>query len=260
MRAPDPGWSWHRRNGRGGLHASAHAASGGHASVALLLMYGAEAGLQDAMGYTAQDYAVQSNHMEVVQLLFHTGSDDKSGNDDAAKGDAKVAAGEEELAKASEELWQEYIDPASGCPYYYNMLTGETTWERPVSFKPATVVSAIASAAAEAKKKKVDEKIEDSRADGELGAAFLLELAPHCWREGRVVANQKKEQRKFVLAQAKARAYLLQKGGDESAAAVKQMNISQKEAEELKAKLAANQGKFLVLKILLLADAACPMF
>ena len=115
-----------------------YAASGGHASlVALLLMYGAEAGRQDAMGYTAQDYAVQSNHMEVVQLLFHTGSDDKSGNDDAAKGDAKVAAGEEELAKASEELWQEYIDPASGCPYYYNMLTGETTWERPVSFKPA---------------------------------------------------------------------------------------------------------------------------
>jgi hypothetical protein len=35
-------------------------------------MYGAAAARQDAMGYTAQDYAVQSNHMEVVQLLFHT--------------------------------------------------------------------------------------------------------------------------------------------------------------------------------------------
>ncbi len=232
-----------------------YAASGGHASlVALLLMYGAEAGRQDAMGYTAQDYAVQSNHMEVVQLLFHTGSEDKSGQDKAndgtstgTAGEAKATAGEDELAKASEELWQEYIDPASGCPYYYNMLTGETTWERPASFKPATVVSAIASAAAEAKKKKIDEKIQDSRADGELGAAFLLERWRRvAWREGmrRVVANQKKAQRKFALAQAKARAYLLQQGGEASDAAVKQMNISKKEAAELKAKLASNNGQY----------------
>jgi hypothetical protein len=230
-----------------------YAASGGHASlVALLLMYGAEAGRQDAMGYTAQDYAVQSNHMEVVQLLFHTGSEDMSGQEKAndgtstgTAGEAKATAGEDELAKASEELWQEYIDPASGCPYYYNMLTGETTWERPASFKPATVVSAIASAAAEAKKKKIDEKIQDARADGELGAAFLLERWRRvAWREGmrRVVANQKKAQRKFALAQAKARAYLLQQGGEASDAAVKQMNISKKEAAELKEKLASNNA------------------
>jgi ankyrin repeat protein len=110
-----------------------YAASGGHASlVALLLMYGAAAARQDAMGYTAQDYAVQSNHMEVVQLLFHTGSgeDDANANKAVEEKDTEATKEEEELAKASEDLWQEYIDPSSGCPYYYNLLTGETTWER----------------------------------------------------------------------------------------------------------------------------------
>ena len=223
-----------------------YAASGGHASlVALLLMYGAEAGRQDAMGYTAQDYAVQSNHMEVVQLLFHTQDEEGSGGDTGVS--EEIQKSEADLAKASEELWQEYIDPASGCPYYYNMLTGETTWERPAAFKPATVVSAIANAAADAKKKKVDEAIADSRSDGELGAAFLLERWRRvAWREGmrRVVENQKKQQRKFALAQAKARSYLLQKGGEASEVAIKQMKLSDEEATELKATLAKNNGAY----------------
>jgi hypothetical protein len=93
---------------------------------------------------------------------------------------------EEELVKASEDLWQEYIDPSSGCPYYYNLLTGETTWERPDAFKAATVVSAIAAAAASEKAKKTDERLADASEDGEVGAAFLLERWRRvAWREGK---------------------------------------------------------------------------
>ena len=103
-----------------------YAASGGHASlVALLLMYGAAAARQDAMGYTAQDYAVQSNHMEVVQLLFHTNTHDDqddgavSNGGGAAEKEPEATKEEEELAKASEDLWQEYIDPSSGKNFFF---------------------------------------------------------------------------------------------------------------------------------------------
>ena len=97
---------------------------------------------------------------------------------------------------------QEYIDPSSGCPYYYNLLTGETTWERPDTFKSATVVSAIAAAAAENKDKKNQEKLATAQESGEVGAAFLLERWRRvAWREGmrRVVANQKAKSRKVRL-------------------------------------------------------------
>ena len=220
-----------------------YAASGGHASlVALLLMYGAAAARQDAMGYTAQDYAVQSNHMEVVQLLFHTGGGEETSSSTAAETTVEEdpTQEEEDLAKASEDLWQEYIDPSSGCPYYYNLLTGETTWERPSAFKPATVVSAIAAAAAQEKAKKTDERLADAAEGGEVGAAFLLERWRRvAWREGmrRVVINQKKKARKFALAQAKARAHLLKQGGEGAKSAAKQMGLSKEEADAMSAKL-----------------------
>ena len=215
-----------------------YAASGGHASlVALLLMYGAAAACQDAMGYTAQDYAVQSNHMEVVQLLFHTGGGEETSSSTAAETTVEEdpTQEEEDLAKASEDLWQEYIDPSSGCPYYYNLLIGETTWERPIAFKPA-----IAAAAAQEKAKKTDERLADAAEGGEVGAAFLLERWRRvAWREGmrRVVINQKKKARKFALAQAKARAHLLKQGGEGAKSAAKQMGLSKEEADAMSAKL-----------------------
>ena len=30
--------------------------------------------------------------------------------------------------------WSEVIDPGSGHPYYYNNITGESSWEKPANF------------------------------------------------------------------------------------------------------------------------------
>ena len=35
-------------------------------------------------------------------------------------------------------LWQKFTDPDSGCPYWYNEGTGESTWEEPVEAGPAS--------------------------------------------------------------------------------------------------------------------------
>ena len=61
----------------------------------------------------------------------------------------------------------------------------------------------------------------------------------------RVVAKQKKEARKFALAQAKARAHLLGQGGAAAASAAKQMGLTDEEASKMQAKLGsgADAGK-----------------
>jgi hypothetical protein len=209
-----------------------YAASGGHASlVALLLMYGANAVAVDNMGYTAQDYAVQSNHSEVVQLLYH-----------AAGAEEDPKEEEETLIEVAADLWTEYLDPASGCPYYYNSLTGETTWDRPESFE-----STIADLAADALRITQQENVEkaqaeyDNRGEGEMKVAFLLERWRRiAWRAGMkgVMDKQRKATRKFAMEQAKARMYLLENGtSDQQASVQKELKMNKAEVEKLKAKL-----------------------
>lgn len=216
-----------------------YAASGGHASlVALLLMYGANAVAVDNMGYTAQDYAVQSNHTEVVQLLYHA----------AGAEDTSETAEEQHLIEAAEEFWTEYLDPASGCPYYYNSLSGETTWDRPESF-----VSTLADAAADALRITQQENVAKaeeeyaSRADGELQIPYLLERWRRiAWRAGMkgVMEKQRKATKKFAMEQAKARMYLLQNGtADQQNSIQKELKMNQQEIDNLKAKLAQTEAQ-----------------
>jgi WW domain len=35
--------------------------------------------------------------------------------------------------------WQEYIDTVSGCPYYYDAVSGLTVWEKPAMLESGTV-------------------------------------------------------------------------------------------------------------------------
>jgi hypothetical protein len=65
------------------------------------------------------------------------------------KESAKQEKAEISTKKALEStVWYEYLDPASGKPYYHNYHTSETSWTAPSSFIPHSVSTAAASSSA----------------------------------------------------------------------------------------------------------------
>jgi hypothetical protein len=45
-------------------------------------------------------------------------------------------------------LWYEYLDPGTGKPYYHNVTTNQTSWEKPTHFIPAATAASTSTASA----------------------------------------------------------------------------------------------------------------
>jgi hypothetical protein len=55
--------------------------------------------------------------------------------------------------------WYEYIDPASGCPYYHDAVSGLTVWEKPaVSDETAKVLHDTTNSATEGQEQQLHEQ------------------------------------------------------------------------------------------------------
>ena len=81
------------------------AAEGSASLVALLLFHKARMDLFDSNGCTPLDYAMQNGNSKCVHLL--------------------------QCAVDSSSEWKACIDAETQYTYYYNIVTGETTWEKP---------------------------------------------------------------------------------------------------------------------------------
>ena len=65
---------------------------------------------------------------------------------DVASGDFRFEAPSDATAAAND--WCEYVDDASGLPYWYSEARGESTWDPPEGWEPAAGVDAAEPAAA----------------------------------------------------------------------------------------------------------------
>ena len=87
-----------------------YAASSGHLEIVqTLLNAGALPNAMDSSNYLPVDYARQAGHVHVVQCLEDSGV--------STEGDNPTVAPEE-------GIWQELIDPVSGCMFRYNHTSG----------------------------------------------------------------------------------------------------------------------------------------
>eukprot|EP00526_Cylindrotheca_closterium_P004161 CAMPEP_0113637722 /NCGR_PEP_ID=MMETSP0017_2-20120614/19755_1 /TAXON_ID=2856 /ORGANISM="Cylindrotheca closterium" /LENGTH=4255 /DNA_ID=CAMNT_0000548783 /DNA_START=113 /DNA_END=12880 /DNA_ORIENTATION=+ /assembly_acc=CAM_ASM_000147 len=78
---------------------------------------------------------------------------------------------EEEEPKSEEAAeWSEVTDPASGDVYYYNLVTQETSWDRPAAMDQPAKETEEPATAADAKEMSAEESIENTFA--ELNAEF----------------------------------------------------------------------------------------
>lgn len=224
-----------------------YAASAGDSKiVALLLMYGSDPLTKDKRGFVPQDYAVQQGHKRVVDLLYNATASSHpdeaakpatASSSQAAQSDHAAAETERKVEKAAAGLWQEFIDPASNCPYYYNALTGETTWERPSDFAPDANSAAMEMVRRSSQRQRESKGVDDV-------VVLLAKFKQIAWREGmrKVVDKQKAQARRFAMEQAKARIYLLQQGGEAAETVKQELGVNDRELEEMRSKLAEFQA------------------
>ena len=164
------------------MHIACHESSGSFALAALLIKYGADLEIPDSNGCTVLHYGASAGDSNLVSLLINSGasatakdlnnfmpidyalesSDEQcaallldaqtqSDNDSAAvaRGDdddfgfglGRNSSSNTEFVEYTGD-WIEYIDSLSNTPYYFNQLTGETTWERPAGM-PTSFADAV---------------------------------------------------------------------------------------------------------------------
>eukprot|EP00961_Rhodomonas_salina_P219304 2964430-Rhodomonas_salina.1 len=117
--------------------------------------------------------------------------------------DGMFGGGKEQnsAAPAVDDEWQKLVDESSGTPYYWNTVTGETSWEEPVRESNAAAAAAEGGQGGLFDFLKPQEVDGDSRAlvnryrDVAQGAAqptdlpFPIELMQDTFLEGRTLAR-----------------------------------------------------------------------
>ncbi|GBG31497.1 Ankyrin repeat domain-containing protein 50 [Hondaea fermentalgiana] len=114
-----------------------HAAScNGHAScVKLLLQFGANVSIQNHAGFQAATLAHCNEHQACIDTFAERNIEpqDMSQFELGHQDGVGPVGGQGVENLNAPEHWQTYTDPDSGCEYFHNPYTGETTWDSPFS-------------------------------------------------------------------------------------------------------------------------------
>ena len=133
------------------------ASAGDQQLVSFLINSGSSSSARDINNFMPIDYALESGSEQCAALLLDAkaqsdsvdealslldGEDDFNFSSSGRVSDTTYV----EYGQATEGDWTEYIDGISNTPYYFNSLTGETTWEKPAAMQGKTSMASIVSA------------------------------------------------------------------------------------------------------------------
>eukprot|EP00949_MAST-11_sp_MAST-11-sp1_P000596 g596.t1 len=123
------------QDSRGDTPLHGAACNGHYACVEMLLQTAATPDITNAAGFLPGYLAECNGHQRCVDLLVDYGGYERQLQAPVhtdANHDSGAAETSNDVNVASN--WSEAIDPESGHPYYYNTVSGETSWEKPEGY------------------------------------------------------------------------------------------------------------------------------
>ena len=167
-----------------------YAASAGDQSlVSFLLNSGSNPNSRDVNNFMPIDYALESGSEQCASLLVDAKEQadtveealsflDNDADDFNFSGRVTDTNFIDSAQAIEEGNWTEYIDGMSETPYYFNSVTGETTWEKPAVLQGKSSLLSVVSAS-------------QGHFDGSAGGDSLREIPEHIQEK-----NKKKKKRK----------------------------------------------------------------